>query len=147
MLQQVGKLLPLQQNVLDLMKLFVIQGIYGDFQSATAGTARAKKWKALKKKTTLRLCPDDDSLIFLCQRAIYLAYIQLHPEIKDHPSPLGNGWTLKDGSCYPVRYTCSAFPTELTVPEANIDVTDESDISSSDSESDLSESEGSEIDF
>ena len=78
------------------MKTFVIQAIYGDNESKTPGEARTVKWKTIKKKSTLRLCPDDDTLDYFCERANYLSYIQLHPEIYNHPSPLldARRWTL-----------------------------------------------------
>ena len=131
----VGKELPLSDSVRDLMKTFVIQAIYGDNKSKTPGEARSVKWKTMKKKSTLRLCPDNDSLDHYCERANYLAYIQLHPEIFNHPSPIGNGWMLVDGRCRPVRNRLSALPNNIRRPVIDID----SFNSSSDGDSDESE--------
>ena len=39
------------------MKTFVIQSIHGDSQ-----IARPVKWNSMKKKSTLRLSPDDDTV-------------------------------------------------------------------------------------
>ena len=50
---------------------------------------KGKAWKSMKKKTALRPCPDDDTLDHSCTRANYLSYIQLHPEVYNHPSPIG----------------------------------------------------------
>ena len=119
------------------MKRFIIHVVYGDMHNITAGDARAEKWKKLKKKSTLRLCPDDDSLTFLCDRANYLAYIGIHADIKDHPSPIGNGWALQDGLLHAIRYTKSAFSTELTISYNNTNITSYTDESSSDSASDV----------
>ena len=57
----------------------------------------------MKKKSSLRLCSDDDTLDHYCERPNYLSYIQLHPEVYNHPSPIKHGWMLADGRCRPVR--------------------------------------------
>ena len=56
----------------------------------------------MKKKSTLRMFPDFGTLDH-CERADYLLYIQLHPEVYNHPSPIGPGWMLGDGRCRSVR--------------------------------------------
>ena len=71
--------------------------IYGDKVSRTMGTARAAKWKAMKKKSFIPLPPDVDSLYQHCLRANYFAYLVHYPSLKDHPSPLGHGWELASG--------------------------------------------------
>ena len=85
------------------------------------GTARATKWKAMKKKLFIHLPPDADSLHQHCLRANYLAYLVLHPSLKDHPSPLGHGWELASSRCRPVRHTHPALPTHLPEPELSED--------------------------
>ena len=45
-----------------MMKTFFIQAIYGDNKKETPGEARSAKVKNMKKKSTLRLCPDDETL-------------------------------------------------------------------------------------
>ena len=85
------------------------------------GTARAAKWKAMKKKSFICLPPDVDSLRQHCLRANYLAYLVHHPSLKDHPSPMGRGWELASGCCRPVRHTHPALPTHLPVPELSED--------------------------
>ena len=72
-----------------MIKTFIIQVIYGDNKSETPGGGRSVKWKSMKKKSTLRLCPDDDTLDHYCERAKYVSYIQLHPEVYNHPPPIG----------------------------------------------------------
>ena len=64
----------------------------------------------------MRLPPDFDSLTQHIMRANYLAYIQTHPELKDHPSPFGHGWELVNGSCRPVRHTQESLPHSITMP-------------------------------
>ena len=59
---------------------------------------------------------DDDSITHHIKRANYLAYIQRHPDIKRHPSPIGHGWELVNGFCKPVWHTQPALPISLSVP-------------------------------
>ena len=80
-----------------MMRTFVIQAIYGDYKSEAPGEARLVKWKSMKKKSMLPLCPNDEILDNYCERAIYLSYIQLHPKVYNHPSPIRHGWMLVDG--------------------------------------------------
>ena len=78
--------------------------------------------------------PDDDSLTQHIKRANYLAYIQRHPEMKRHPSPIGHGWELVNGHCKPVRHITPALPLSIPVPSlAQADYDSNSD-SDSDSE-------------
>ena len=67
--------------------------------------------KSMKKKSTLRLCPDDDTLDHYCEPVNYLSHIQLHSEVYNHPSPIGHGWMLVDGPCHPVRNRLLLFQT------------------------------------
>ncbi|CAJ1071450.1 hypothetical protein NQZ68_018657 [Xyrichtys novacula] len=78
--------------------------------------ARASKWKTMKRKSSIRLSPDADSLRQHCLRANYSAYLVRHPTLKNHPSPLGHGWELVGGHCRPVRHTQPALPTHLPAP-------------------------------
>ena len=75
----------------------------------------------MKKKSALRLCPDDDILDHYCERANYLSYIQLHPEEYNHPLPIGHDWMLVDGRCHPVRNRLSTLPNNIKQPVVDID--------------------------
>ena len=86
--------------------------------------ARADKWKS-----TLRLCTENDSL----------NHVELHPEIQDHPAPIGNGWMLADGHCRPVRHSSSSLPANIIrTSSIHADETDLSDCESRDSDVDFS---------
>ena len=94
-----GESLPLTDDVLDDLKSYVTRYVYGDVQSSSLSLARAAKWKKQKKKSLIRLPPDDDSLRQHIKRANFLAYIQRHPDLRRHPFPyrsrLGIGqWLL-----------------------------------------------------
>ena len=129
----VGKELLLSNSVHRVMKTFVIQAIYGDNKSETPGEARSVTWKI--REITNRLCPDDDTLDHYYEQNNYLSYIQLHPEVYNHTSPIGIGWTLVDGLCRPVRSRLSAPPNNVKQLAVDIDRFS----SSSDGENDESE--------
>lgn len=49
----------------------------------------------MKKKSTLRLCPDNDALDNYWEQTNYLSYIQLHHEVYNNPYPLNKAGCLK----------------------------------------------------
>ncbi|KAL8587710.1 hypothetical protein ACOMHN_020928 [Nucella lapillus] len=115
LLERVGESLDLENSVKADMKSFVLSSIYGESADATCGQARASKWHKMKRKSTFRLPPDDDSLNLHVERTNYITYCQLHYNLFDHPSPIGHGWELVDGKCRPVRYTQPPLPQQLTL--------------------------------
>jgi hypothetical protein len=46
----------------------------------------------MKKKSTARLPPDDDTLNQHVEGTNYITYCQLHYNLIEHPSPIGHGW-------------------------------------------------------
>ena len=117
--------LDIDEEAIEELFQFTRLVLYGDKTSRTMATARAAKWKAMKKKSFICLPPDVDSLHQHCLRANYLAYLVHHPSLKDHPSPLGHGWELANDHCRPVRHTRPAHLPELELSEDGED--DESD--------------------
>jgi len=97
--------IPASSETLSDLEQFVIHYVYFDEKSKTLADVRASKWRDQKKKSITRLAPDTDSLRQHLERANYLAYVQTHYQLKQHPSPLGHGWHLLNGLCLPVRYT------------------------------------------
>ena len=57
----------------------------------------------------------------LDKRANFLAYIQCHPDLRRHPSPIAHGWELVNGYCRPVRHTKPALPMSLAVSSTQQD--------------------------
>ena len=51
----------------------------------------------------------------------HLSYIQLQPELYNHPSPIGHGWMLVDGRFRPVRKRLPALPNNLRQQVVDID--------------------------
>jgi len=80
-----------------LAEQFVICYVYGDANSMTLRDARAVKWRAKKKKSTIQLVPDSDSLRLHLDRTNYLAYLLKHNHLQSHPSSIGHRWQLVNG--------------------------------------------------
>ncbi len=111
LLSRCGEHLPLRDDASDDLKAYIIRYVYGDLQSSSLDLARAAKWIKLKKKSLMRLPPDDDSVIQHIKHANFLAYIQRHPELKRHPSPC---WTWL-GTCQWPLQTSSPYTTSQMV--------------------------------
>jgi len=138
LLGRVGESLELRDEVRANMKAFVLSKVYSENAGVTCGQARAsRRHKMKKKKSTIRLPPDNDTLDQRLERTNYITYCQIHYNLLEHPSPIGHGWELMNGKCRPVRHTQPPLPHQLT-PR---DWTDDSiGDSSSDGDSDISES-------
>ena len=109
LLSKIGRSISLTEDVISDMRKFVLSKIYGE-DFPTCAEARASKWNKLKKKKTSRLPPDEDTLVQHFKKVNYLAYCQIHFSMKQHPSPIGNGWEVINGKCRPVRYMKGPLP-------------------------------------
>ena len=134
LLSSCGAHLPCPPNVISNLEKFVIRFIYGDSNSVTPGIARANKWRKQKKKSTMRLIPDADSLHQHLLRTNYLAYLLKNFHLQSHPSPIGHGWHMVNGLCLPVRWTQTSLP--LSIPKLNTEVNRENSYNGEDSASD-----------
>ena len=130
LLSKCGESLPLSDDALDDLNTYVIRYIYGDVHSTSLELARAAKWKKQKKNSLMRLPPDEDSLQQHIKRANFLAYVQRHPDLRGHPSPIGHGWELVNGCCRPVRHTKPALPLSLPPLQDDCDSDSEADSNS-----------------
>ena len=117
--------LDIEEEAIEVLFEFTRPVVFGDKVSRTIGTAQAAKWKAMKKKSFIRLPPG--GLRQHCLRANYLAYLVHRPSLKDHPSPLGHGWELASGHCHAVYHTCPTIPTQLPEPELSEDSGEDED--------------------
>ena len=130
------------QQVLDQMAHFTIRFIYNDKASKSLGDARALKWSQMKRKSTSRIPPDQDSHNLHVTRANYQVYVLLnYDSAAAPPSPINHGWTMKDGQCVPNRYTQPALPNNLNEiieqqlqSAMDIDDSDSDELSDSDSD-------------
>ncbi len=144
LLQGLGKSIPVTEETQKDMAQFTIKYIYKDKTNKTLAEARAKKWEAMKRKSTLRIPPDADSHCLKVTRGNYQAYIWLNYMTPDAPpSPLQHGWTLREGKCLPTRYSKPALPrclsdvaTDMNTVEPDTDSDTDSNNSESDSDSD-----------
>ncbi len=120
------------------MQKFVIRYIYNDKKSQSLPESRASKWRALKRKTRLRIPPDEDTLQHHIQRANYQAFVWL--SCKDSPpapSPLQHGWTQESGRILPIKHYLPPLPRNLQQLLVATEVNDESSSDpSSESEAD-----------
>ena len=140
LLGRIGESIDLKDSIRADMKTFVLSYIYGESGNATCKQARASKWQKMKKKkSSIRLPPDDDSLNHHVERTSYIKYFQFNYKLFDHPSPIGHGWELVNGKCRPVCYTQPALPLQLKL----LDYSEESETDSEMSES--AESTDSEV--
>lgn len=126
LLARVGESLELEEEVRSDMKAFVLSKVYAE-NAVTCGQARASKWHKLKKKSTIRLPPDDDSLNHHLQRTNYITFCQLHYELLEHPSPMGHGWESVNGKCRPVRHTLPPLPQLFKCRDSLDDNSEDSD--------------------
>jgi len=91
----------------------------------------------MKKKSTVRLPPDDDTLNHHLERTNYITYCQVHYDLLEHPFIIGHGLEFRNGNYRPVRHTQLPLPNQL-IP---VDCTDDSsNESSSDDDSEISDS-------
>ena len=61
----------------------------------------------------MHLPPGDVSLNLHIIHVNYLASIQRHPELRNHPPPILHGWEMINGHCRPIRYTHVDLPAKL----------------------------------
>ena len=109
LLSSVGEEPELSNDVASAMKEFVLTKIYNS-EERTCASARAVKWRKQKKKNSMYLPPDKDSLQHHLERTNYITYCQRNFQLTNHPSPLNHGWELLNGKCRPVRYKHPALP-------------------------------------
>lgn len=138
LLKRVGEDVELYDEVRADMKAFVICNVYAESGDVSCGQARASKWHKLKKKSTMRLPPDSNSLDFHVERTNYITYCQRHYNLLEHPSPIGHCWEIMNGKCRPVRHTLPPLPEQLTRWDSSDENADES--SSDDEMSECGES-------
>ena len=114
-LESLGISLPVSQITIDSMVHFTIKYVYRDKVRKSVGEARSSKWRKMKRKSTLRIPPDLDSLCQKIQRANYQVNLLHNYDVSDAPlSPLDHGWRLVNGRCQPIRYTKPTLPASLT---------------------------------
>ena len=135
LISDLGSQVELCSDVLQKLTKFTIKCIYRDVSSQSLAEARSSKWLSMKKKSTERLPPDEDSLVQHCRRANYQCYIWRHfHEAGTAPSPLSHGWKFSSaGLLEPVLSTLQAIPDDVIALRVNC--SNEQDVGSIDWES------------
>ena len=108
------------------MKAFILSKVYCVDIALTCAQARASEWQKLKKKSTVRLPPDDDTLNHHCARTKHITYCQFHFTLVEHPTPISHGSEIINGKCQPVRYTLPPLPHQVMAHEYLLNSGDES---------------------
>ena len=115
LLADLGKSLVLREEVYRNVIMFVIRYVYNDKKSNNLADSRSLIWKKMKKKTTRRLPPDEDSLKLHIKRCNYIAHMFLkYRSPAALPSPRYHGWEIVNGECTPIRYEKPAFPESMS---------------------------------
>ena len=100
------------------VSLFVIRFIYNDKKSKTLAESRCLIWKRMKKKTTQRLPPDEDTMRGHIIRSNYVIYMNLQYACPNAlEAPYNHGWLSQDGVCVPRRYKNPTLPTSLIITQ------------------------------
>ena len=73
--------------------------------------ARTNKWNAMKRKSTQRIPPDQESHDLKVTRVNYQVYTLRHYHAP--PSPLNHGWHMSAGLCTPMSYIQPTLPQNL----------------------------------
>ena len=141
LLQGCGNSLPAGDETINDITKFVIRYVFSDVKSNNLPDARAIKWRDQNKKNMSRLPPAMHTLRAHIERANYLAYIQTHYEMKQHPSPLGYGWHISDQLCLPVRNPDSPLPDAISLACMAAEISDCTSESEGQSDTDTSDSE------
>ena len=136
MLEELGESLQINEIIYAKVTLFVIRYIYNDKKSKSLAESRSLIWKRMKKKSTRRLPPDEDTMrlhILRCNYAIfmnlnYMSAVALEP-------PGAHGWISQDGVFLPRRYLMPPLPMSMSVTPNTANVND-----------DLNKEDGEELD-
>ena len=114
MLKELGESLNINEIVYAKVTLFILRFIYNDKKSKTLAESRCMIWKRMKKKSTQRLPPDEDTLRLHILRCNYVIFLNQQYACPDSPeSPVTHGWISKDGICLPRRYSNPALPASM----------------------------------
>ena len=95
LLAAVGEKLPVTSEMQKNLEEFTLRCIYNDHSSRNLSEARAKKWTHMKRKTTQRLPPDEDSHSLHAARVNYVSLMlnnyHRRTELPHHCITLENG--------------------------------------------------------
>ena len=91
----VGLSLPLSQDVKENLEKFTIKFVYRDMKRKSLAVCRALKWSRIKKKSTQRIPPNEESHQLKANPENYQSYLFNNYKNKENiPYPIGHGWCL-----------------------------------------------------
>ena len=97
LLDDLGKSLTMPEAVYKKIILFVLRFVYNHKKSLNIAESHSLVWRRMKKKSTQRLPPDEDTLRGHIQHCNYLIFVNLH---YNSPcaieSPSYHGWISQD---------------------------------------------------
>ena len=114
LLADLGKSLVLREEVYRNVVMFVMRYVYNDKKSNNLADSRSLIWKRMRKKTTQRLSPAEDSLKLHINRCNYVAHVLDYRSPAALPSPRYHGWEIVNGECTPIRYEKPALPESMS---------------------------------
>ena len=116
MLQDLGESLSINDLIYEKVILFILRYVYNDKKSATLAESRCTIWRKMKKKSTRRLPPDEDTMRLHILRCNYVIFMNLDYMNQNAPgSPISHGWIMRDEVCLPIRYQNPALPPSMVV--------------------------------
>ena len=110
-LKDFGENLTMDKDVYKNIIMFIIRFVYIDKKSLYLAESRFLAWTKMKKKSTRRLPPDEDTLIGHIKRSNYVIYMNLNYDSSFiNESPSNHGWIIQDNIYVPKRYHKPALP-------------------------------------
>ena len=105
LLDDLGKSLTMPEAVYKKIILLVLRYVYNDKKSLNIAESRSLVWRRIKKKSTQRLPPDEDTLRGYIQRCNYVIFTNLHYNSPCAIESLSyHGWISQNGVYVPRRY-------------------------------------------
>ena len=115
-LEEFGKTLNINEIVYAKVTLFVLRYIYNDKKSKTLAESRSLLWKKLKKKSTCRIPPNEDTMRLKILRCNYVVFMNLQYRCPNAlESPNVHGWISDNGVFVARRYHGPALPPSLVI--------------------------------
>ena len=129
LLETFGKSLNISEECYKDVILFIIRFVYNDNKSVSPAESRCLFWKRMKKKSTQRLPPDEESLRWHIMRSNYVVHTIMNYNTASYTtsSPSENGWNIVDDACVPIRYKNPCIPESFSSYYIDTTVSDQDD--------------------
>ena len=126
LLENFGKSSTMTKDCFKSVILFIVRSIYNDRKSLSLTELLCLSWKLMKKKSTQRLPPDEDSFRWHIMRSNSIIYTITNYMSSDIiSSPSEHDWKVVDGKCFPICYEHPFVPESMS--DSHYIITVESD--------------------